>query len=135
MAQTLIRQAVQPAWPVVMNPISTNLFADHTVTTTVTVGGLGDFKGLPCYNFRATVNLKTFTVGTTHTAFAIEVADNSAMSTNLRRAAHVVVPLQAGPWSFVMWGVSPDASKLFGRIFVIYGTGASGTFDCSLDAC
>lgn len=135
MAQTLIRQAVQPTWPVVMNPISTNLFADQTVTTTVTVGGLGDFKGLPCYNFRSTVNLKTFTVGTTNSQFYIEVADNSAMSTNLRRVAHSVIPLAAGPWAFVMWGVTPDASKLFGRIGVTYGTGASGTFDCSLDAC
>lgn len=135
MAQTLVRQAMQPAWPVVMNPGVHAEYADLTATSTVTVGGAGDFDGLPCHNFRATINLKSFTVGTTHSVIAIEVADNSAMSTNLRRVAHAVIPLSAGPWSFVLWGVSPDGSKLFGRIFVLFGAGASGTYDASLDAC
>lgn len=109
-------------------------FADQTATTAAVAGANGDF-GYGRNYFRAVVNLKTFTQGTTASTFTIDVADDAAFTTNLRTIAVQVIPFVAGAYCVVLQGVCPDGAKRYGRVGFIAGAGASGTFDAFLSAC
>jgi hypothetical protein len=85
--------------------------------------------------FKCTVNLKTFTAGTASSAFGIQVADDTAFTTNLRTIATAVVPFVAGQYCLHMSGVCPDGAKRYARVAFIAGAGASGTFDAFLGGC
>lgn len=106
---------------------------DLTGTMAVAAGGQGDF-GSPMNHWHAIVNLKTFVQGTTPSGFGIDLADDATMSSNFRNVAVVTLPIAAGPWCFRMRGRCPDGAKRYGRIGVVFGAGASGTYDAYLCA-
>jgi len=81
------------------------------------------------------VNLKTFVPGTAASAFAIQVADDAAMSVNLRTLGVQVIPAAAGQYCLVLQGVCPDAPRRYAAVLFIPGAGASGTWDAFLSSC
>jgi len=109
-------------------------YADLTTVSPVASGGNGDF-GYGRNYFRAVVNLKTFTQGTAASAFAIQVADDAAMSVNLRTLGIQVIPAAAGQYCVVLQGVCPDGPRRFAAVLFLPGAGASGTFDAFLSGC
>lgn len=110
-------------------------FADQTASTTAAAAGAGDFGATGFNYFKATVHLKTFTAGTGSSAFTIDVADDTAFTTNKRTIAVGVVPFTAGAYCVYMSGVCPDGAKRYARVGFIAGAGASGTFDAFLGGC
>src|SRR2546428_6011062 len=104
-----------------------------TQSWTVAAAGLGDY-GVGCNWFRARVNLKTFTGAAVENQLFIPVADNAAMSTNLRQLSPIRLPSTNGPWAFELVGFCPDGSKQFGRVTFVLGAGASGTADVFMSA-
>src|SRR5215510_13515104 len=114
--------------------------ADQTATTAVqnftTWGGVSK----ACNWITAQINFKSFTVGTgtVYPIFALDVADNSALTTNKRRLGAfqpaLVEAIGAIPGtnpihSFVIEGFAPDGGKAFARITVLFNGTSSGTFD------
>lgn len=104
--------------------------ADQTATTA------GQDAKTASRTWRAVVYQKAFTAGTgtRMVQYAIEVADNSAMSTNLRGIATGMVQ-RADEQTLVLIGQTPfSAGQQFGRVKIILDATDTATFDAILEA-
>jgi len=102
---------------------------DQTATTT------GVDAGSPMRQWRASVYQKAFTAGsgTVGPIYALEVADNSAMSTNLRTVAIEQVQ-RLDEQQVVLEGTCLVAPQQFGRVRVTFSGTDAGTFDLIMQA-
>jgi hypothetical protein len=114
--------------------------ADQT-TTTASQQFVGSGGKLIAANWLdLIVYLKTFVVGTgtVYPIFTLEVADNTAFTTNRRRIAQyqpglseaiAAIPGTLPPLSFTVRGACPDGAKNFWRLFCTLSGTSSMTYD------
>lgn len=109
----------------------------HFEVTDATATSAAQDCGAPMKNFRALVYFTVVTVGTGESYLTLEVADNSAFTTNRRLLD--ITPLgqliATVERAFVLEGQAPlVAGQQFVRVGVTFGAGASGTYDAILEA-
>ena len=108
--------------------------ADQTATTAAQT------LGAAAKSFSWRIWLKAFTKGTGTVAptFTLEVADNSAFSTNVREIDRIAMPGNYASNALATYFnpdvKTPDGQKAFVRVRVIFSGTDSGTFDVMIDA-
>jgi hypothetical protein len=102
---------------------------DQTATTA------GQDAGSPMRKWRASIYQKAFAAGTGTVGpiYALEVADNSAMSTNLR-TVDVGQPQRLNEQQIVLEGTCLVAPQQFGRVKLTLSGTDTATFDCFIQA-
>lgn len=102
----------------------------------LTATSAGQDMGAAYRSFRALIYQKAFTAGTgtRFVTYSIDVADNSAMSTNLRTVATGVV-LRADEQTLILFGQTPFvAGQQFARVGVVEDGTDAATFDAVLES-